>query len=513
MPADNELSTAWARHKAIMNYEKFHNETFGENLEGTPISVISNSSLGIEGWALNDFGEDKNGEETELNKIPSTKELIQLHENFIEKVAERIPKEESEASWNSELEISDLKSMEGRSEEEATAEDEDEEEGLADSEGESWTKVATRRWGGKGNTLHAAISEISEELQTEELKTEELKTEEPKTKLKTKPKTAKPVSQKDMYTGKHKCMCMKRNGELFCSSMRCRNDVSRRTEPQEQQQSRHQSTRVIARGSTTIGHVGTDEGSPRNTITTTRSKTHPQPKPSDQQDFEQIMKSIPEIMKQANHSTNAQILDAIQKASEIVAKKKKSDYWMSNDGQAELHRMIDDRAQKPSECANSSIFMFDYSQETKAMLSSAGAAGESEWVEVELTADTGACDTVMPRSMATHIPIQPSLQSLKSMSYEIADGNTIPNLGERRCVMWTENATTARKINLQVADVHKPLSSLSRCADMGFESRFGRIAGALIDEETGEVVPLQRKGNLYVLKCWLKAAPFGRQDR
>ena len=34
----------------------------------------------------------------------------------------------------------------------------------------------------------------------------------------------------------------------------------------------------------------------------------------------------------------------------------------------------------------------------------------------------------------------------------------------------------------------------------------------VIDEETGEVIPLRGKGNLYVLRCWLKAAPFGRQE-
>ena len=132
---------------------------------------------------------------------------------------------------------------------------------------------------------------------------------------------------------------------------------------------------------------------------------------------------------------------------------------------------------------------------------------------MELTADTGACDTVIPRDMCASIPIQQSLQSLRMMEYEVANGATIPNLGERRCLMWTEFATEARSINMQVADVHKALLSLSRCADMGFKSTFGRVAGALIDEETGEVIPLQRKGNLYVLKCWLKAAPFGRQDR
>jgi hypothetical protein len=147
------------------------------------------------------------------------------------------------------------------------------------------------------------------------------------------------------------------------------------------------------------------------------------------------------------------------------------------------------------------------------MLSSAASANDGdEWIEVELTADIGAYDTVMPRAMDQCIPIQPSLQSLSSMMYEVADGNEIPNLGERRCVMWTEGASVGRKINLQVADVHKALLSLSRCADMGFESRFGRRAGVLIDEESGDIIPQQRKGNLYVLKCWLKAAPCGRPE-
>jgi hypothetical protein len=132
---------------------------------------------------------------------------------------------------------------------------------------------------------------------------------------------------------------------------------------------------------------------------------------------------------------------------------------------------------------------------------------------VELTADTGACDTVIPKDMCANIPIMASLQSLRGMEYEVANGESIPNLGERRCLMWTEDAMSAKHINMQVADVHKALLSLSRCADMGFESRFGRTMGALIDEETGEVIPLRRKGNLYVLRCWLKAAPFGRQDR
>jgi hypothetical protein len=223
------------------------------------------------------------------------------------------------------------------------------------------------------------------------------------------------------------------------------------------------------------------------------------------------VKDLEKVLLKTDGSSNAEILASIRAAADAIAKKDKNDYWLTDAGQAELLRKIDDRSKPPTA---GGLSVFDYTQESKAMLSAAGPVGhEEEWFELEMTADTGACDTVMPRKMAEHIVIQPSLQSLRSMEYEVADGRGIPNLGERRCIMWTENANEARKINLQVADVHKALLSLSRCADMGFESRFGRRAGALIDEETGDVIPLQRKGNLYILKCWIKAAPFHRQDR
>ena len=136
-----------------------------------------------------------------------------------------------------------------------------------------------------------------------------------------------------------------------------------------------------------------------------------------------------------------------------------------------------------------------------------------EWYKVELAADTGACATVIPKGMCLGIPIVPSFQSINGMEYEVASGEAIPNLGERRCEMWTDGATAPKSIAMQVADVHKALLSLSRCADMGFESQFGSAFGCLIDTVTGKVIPLQRKGNLYVLKAWIRASPFGRQEQ
>ena len=167
-----------------------------------------------------------------------------------------------------------------------------------------------------------------------------------------------------------------------------------------------------------------------------------------------------------------------------------------------MRKINDDEAHK-------GVNIFDYGPSTKAGLCPM-TAPEDEWYKVELTADTGACDTVVPTFVCPGIPITPSVQSLRGMEYEVATGESIPNLGEKRCEMWTEGASAPKTISMQVADVHKALLSLSRCADMGFESRFGAAFGCLIDTMTGEISPLQRRGNLYILRAWIRAAPFGR---
>ena len=179
------------------------------------------------------------------------------------------------------------------------------------------------------------------------------------------------------------------------------------------------------------------------------------------------MKMIPDIIKRAKSSTNNEVIDALKQAAEIITAKMESEYWVSDEGQSELLKMLEERAKPPTskERTAAPLLELDYTAESKAMLCSTGPA-EQEWFEVELTADTGACDTVIPISMCTEIPVQPSLQSQRGMQYEVANGEKIPNLGERRCIMWTENATAARHINMQVADVHKGLLSISRCSDM-----------------------------------------------
>ena len=132
-----------------------------------------------------------------------------------------------------------------------------------------------------------------------------------------------------------------------------------------------------------------------------------------------------------------------------------------------------------------------------------------------MTVDSGACETVMPRDMCQGIAIFQSQQQREGAEYEVANGETIPNLGERRCLLMTLGSAVAKKIVFQIADVHKPLLSISRCADMGYQCHLEQSGGYLEDTVTGERIPLSRKDNLYTMKAWVRAdpnnaTPFGR---
>ena len=80
------------------------------------------------------------------------------------------------------------------------------------------------------------------------------------------------------------------------------------------------------------------------------------------------------------------------------------------------------------------------------------------------------------------------------------------NEGEKRCITMTPGSATPKGIIFQVSNVHKPLMSVGAMADAGFECVLGKVGGVMRDVDSGECIPLTRKGNLYVLKAWVRAA-------
>ena len=148
--------------------------------------------------------------------------------------------------------------------------------------------------------------------------------------------------------------------------------------------------------------------------------------------------------------TNAKILENLKRASTLMQLETGTDFWTSDESQSELLRRIQADSKHPptaprrwgsSFCTGTpGLSPLDYTQASKDPIQkgSLGAVGsDEEWVEMELTADSGACDTVILRKTAESIPIMPSLASLRGMEYEVANGQLIPNLGERRCLDWS----------------------------------------------------------------------------
>ena len=77
----------------------------------------------------------------------------------------------------------------------------------------------------------------------------------------------------------------------------------------------------------------------------------------------------------------------------------------------------------------------------------------------------------------------------------------------------TENSHTMKSITFHCADVHKELLSISRTSHLGYECTLEREGGQLRDVVTDDRVPVHRKGNLYVVRAWVRAddQSFGRQ--
>ena len=155
---------------------------------------------------------------------------------------------------------------------------------------------------------------------------------------------------------------------------------------------------------------------------------------------------------------------------------------MTPAGQEELMTMIERRDARPSSNQSGSL-----------PYATAAAQGLSEisqdrWIQIELTADTGACDSVIPKAVpCAHTKIHPSAQSESGMSYEVASSETIPSLGERCLSVWTEGAGPPQGMAIQVADAHKFVLSPSRCADLVYESQIVKLAGLLFDKATEDL--------------------------
>ena len=65
---------------------------------------------------------------------------------------------------------------------------------------------------------------------------------------------------------------------------------------------------------------------------------------------------------------------------------------------------------------------------------------------------------------------------------------------------------------MQVADVSKPLMSVSRAVDSGCRVVFDRDWSFIEDKATGEKTSIERRGGLYMMESWVRAKPEPNTD-
>ena len=88
------------------------------------------------------------------------------------------------------------------------------------------------------------------------------------------------------------------------------------------------------------------------------------------------------------------------------------------------------------------------------------------WEEVEMAVDSGASETVVGEDMVVTANLHESEGSRRGVEYKVANGESIPNLGETMFVAWTQEGAN-RNIKAQVCSVQQGLLSVKRMVEVG----------------------------------------------
>ena len=128
-------------------------------------------------------------------------------------------------------------------------------------------------------------------------------------------------------------------------------------------------------------------------------------------------------------------------------------------------------------------------------------SSKPQWERVVLTVDSGASDTVLPPSICANIPLAHS--SRVGTEYEVANGGTVVNLGERKAEMKLREGDTSTMImSFQVVEVHKPLLAVSRLVDAGHKVVFDNDSPHIL-LSTGRKVPMKCSMGTYDVEVWI----------
>ena len=126
----------------------------------------------------------------------------------------------------------------------------------------------------------------------------------------------------------------------------------------------------------------------------------------------------------------------------------------------------------------------------------------NDWEYAEFILDSGATTTVIPPHVGRAYDIQPSDASKATVKYKIANGDEIPNLGEKFMPVATAEGSW-KGMRAQVADFSKPLQAVRSVVKPGHIVVFGGgedgSQNYIVNRIAGEPIAIKDDGINYTL--------------
>jgi hypothetical protein len=130
------------------------------------------------------------------------------------------------------------------------------------------------------------------------------------------------------------------------------------------------------------------------------------------------------------------------------------------------------------------------------------AESHGRWEKIRNIMDSGATVTVVPPTAGKLYELQESPASRAGVEYEVANGEALPNLGQKLLPVVTQEGSL-RALLAQVADVTTGLQSVRSMHATGHVVVFDGPQSFTLNKFTGEVNAIEDDGMNYIMESWI----------
>ena len=133
-------------------------------------------------------------------------------------------------------------------------------------------------------------------------------------------------------------------------------------------------------------------------------------------------------------------------------------------------------------------------------------AAADDWQDmmVDIILDSGACRHVMAGESAPGYPVRESPGSRRGQNFIVGNGERVPNEGQMILNLETDDGAAATA-TFQVADLTRPLMSVSQICEQGYRCIFEDSCARVVNKDDQTICKFEKEGQLYVAKMKLKA--------